>query len=209
MASPTYEVLKVVAVEGYQPDWNAAGGIASILSTVPGFIAAWQGLDVQDAKHLWLVIAWETIEHHRAFMADKEKSPMMLQGLFQVATAVVFMNHVTFSRDLAPVLDAPLTEFAIWTLKEGADRAGFLEDLAALHEQLKREIPDTEMIDGGWGAAVEDERKFFVGLGWHSLERCTAAVAAAPNFIAQVRTAEEKHGEHAVNLVKLLKYPGA
>lgn len=118
--------------------------------------------------------AWETIEHHKAFMADKEQSPKMLQGLFQVAKEMVFMTHVTFSGDLIPVLDAPVTEFAVWTLKEGADRAAFQKDLAALHEQLKREIPSEEMIDGGWGPSVEDEKKFIFGLGWHSLEVRTA-----------------------------------
>ena len=100
-------------------------------------------------------------------MADPAHAPRMMQGLASVARGVALMAHVPLSR-AAPALDAPLTELAVWTLRAGADRAQFQDELERLHGLLRREVP--EMVDGGWGAAVEDERVFVVVLGWESVE---------------------------------------
>lgn len=113
--------------------------------------------------------AWETIEHHNTLKADKEGYPAIRASFLKVAKEVVFTNHVQFSGDFTKALGAPVTELAIWTLKEGTDRTEFQAGLKALLEVIDSAVPP-EVHVAGLGAVVEDERKFIAGLGWPSVE---------------------------------------
>ncbi|GJE88293.1 hypothetical protein PsYK624_043760 [Phanerochaete sordida] len=208
MGNPTFEILKVVATEAYHADWKLVGDVAGKLSKAPGFLGAWQGLDVEDSTYLWLIVAWESVEHHRALIDDKEQYPILLASLHTVAKEIVFMHHAIFSGDFTKALGAPATEFAIWTLKEGVDRAEFQAGLAELTQLIERDAAG-EVFEGGWGAILEDERKFIVGLGWHSMERFKAAIAAAPEVRAKVGALRQLAADVDLKLASLSKYPGA
>lgn len=201
------EIRKLVAVESRQPNANAAGGIASDLASVPGFVArvvytfisamyvlipdaptepgrvstfktprmsGSSSVSIRPWPHtpslMLFCAAWEPTEPRDASGGNEAKSALTLQQISRVATDVVCTTYVSFSGDIFPVLNAPFTEFAAWTLREDADRAKFQEDLPALHEQLKREISSEDIIDGGWGASMEDQNQFIGGVGWYDLE---------------------------------------
>lgn len=127
------------------------------------------------------VQAWETIEHHQAVIADKQQYPVVMAALGKACKEMVFLYHAKFSGDLYKTLNAPLTKFAIWTVKESADRARFHEALS----QLVAKTPSNEsegISAGGLGEVIEDQRKFFASLGWQSMDvslHCVVAVLAA------------------------------
>ena len=97
----------------------------------------------------------------------------MIEVFQKLAKEVVFMHHVKFSSDLTEALAWPTTEIVLCTLKESADRAEFQETLQKLLAQLEKDVPSSELAMGGWGPVIEDERKFMVSHGWHSLEVST------------------------------------
>ncbi|GJE88292.1 hypothetical protein PsYK624_043750 [Phanerochaete sordida] len=211
MSGPTYEIVKVVASDAYLADASVINEVAALLSKTPGFLGAWQGLDIHEPTHLWLIVAWETIEHHRTLMADKEKYPPLRAALQKAAKEMLAMEHVRFSGDFARALAAPVTELAVWTRKADADKAAFDAALGALVALLEGAAAktDTDVCIAGAGAVVEDERKFVVGLGWPSLERFKAAVAAPPAEVVAKLGAVKQLGDVELKLVSLTKYPGA
>lgn len=79
------------------------------------------------------------------------------------------MYHAKFSGDLYKTLDAGVTGFAIWTLEESADRAQFHETLAKVVAQSSTSESDGVFV-GGFAEVIEDQRKFFVAIGWENME---------------------------------------
>lgn len=78
--------------------------------------------------------------------------------------------HAHFNVDPFVSINAPVTEFALWTLKENADAAVFEQKVDTL---VKLAISWGEAAGshgGGWGKVVENERQYFVTLGWDNLE---------------------------------------
>lgn len=78
-------------------------------------------------------------------------------------------HHVQFPADIEKALDAPITELATFTLKDGvtADEYMPLNDriIAKLYEELPGEI-----FPGSAAPTVENGEKYQVCLGWQSLE---------------------------------------
>lgn len=114
---------------------------------------------------------WETLQHHQALIDDKEAYAKLGAAIQKAAADKQYLYHVNYSAEIYTALDAPVTEFAIWTINQGTPREQFK---ACLGEIIARADADPTLKDevfrGSWGAIVEDERKFMVTLGWHSLE---------------------------------------
>lgn len=84
--------------------------------------------------------------------------------------SMVYLDHVTFTAEPDIALSAPITEFAIWTLKETTDTEHFQNILAKLVALIASLPPSSGVYKGGWGTVVENQRQFMVLLGWESLE---------------------------------------
>ena len=116
---------------------------------------------------------WESIEYHHAFINDKERYSALRESLDKGVEKFDFLYHVTLApNDPYPALEAPLTELAIWKLREGIDRTKFTDIFTPLMAKGIEKLP---IQTGGWGASVEDDRQFTVILGWDSLEVCELA----------------------------------
>lgn len=113
---------------------------------------------------------WESLKHHQDLINDKEVYPVLGEHLFKGAAGIDYMIHATFSpNEPYDALSAPVTEIAIWTLKENADKQAFTETLEKL---ISLANSNPVVTSGGWGPTAEDENKFVVLLGWPSLEVC-------------------------------------
>lgn len=82
----------------------------------------------------------------------------------------MYLNHVTFSASPFDALNAPVTEYAIWKLKDTTDALHFRARLNALIVLILSFPKSAGVFPGGWGVFHEDERQFMVLLGWESLE---------------------------------------
>jgi len=95
-------------------------------------------------------------------------------------------------------LDAPLTEFVLWDLKEGAEPPVVRALLTRLMAVVDA-IPRAEgMHRAGWGSVVGDDRKYFVVIGWDSMEAFQTAVANSPAG----RAVLDQLAEHTVRQIR-------
>ena len=79
------------------------------------------------------------------------------------------MKFLRFTHPVDAALNAPITELAVWILKDTADRDKFEEIGDELLQKLKIHVPD-EVSFGGRGDVEGNLRQFLVILGWQSLE---------------------------------------
>lgn len=93
----------------------------------------------------------------------------MAKSIGQIAAKFEFVQH-TFLSTSTPedALNAPITEFVFWDLKEDTDKEEFKGLLSELIDKILAN--DAVKNRGGWGSVVEDDRRFAVVLGWNSKE---------------------------------------
>lgn len=123
---------------------------------------------------------WESRKLHQDLIDDKElyakASASMTQGI--ASTSPFYQVHFNLN-DPYNALNAPVTELALWTLKDGTDKTEFantLNDLFTHANSLDG------VYDGGWGEVDEDARKFAVLLGRNSAE-----VSSIDHYFATVQ----------------------
>lgn len=112
---------------------------------------------------------WETVGHHKALVDNKELYPLMGKSIGESAAKIEFVQHTHLSTPTPEdALKAPITEFVIFSLKEGTD----VEEFKGVLSKFVAPILATDAVKnrGGWGPIVEDERKFAIVLGWNSKE---------------------------------------
>ena len=112
---------------------------------------------------------WETVEHHRALMADKVVYPAIGEKMGKASGGVAWMYHVQFDAEVEKALNAPVTELGLWDLKESTDRTQFSESGKTVVPRIYEKL-SSEVFEGGWGHVVESDRKFMICLGWYSVE---------------------------------------
>ncbi|EKM51902.1 uncharacterized protein PHACADRAFT_187291 [Phanerochaete carnosa HHB-10118-sp] len=169
MPLPVAEIAKIVASDAYRADYTVINEVFEILTETPGFVGIWHGLTVQEPQYLYVVILWETVEHHRALMEDQVVYPAFNEKMRKVSNGRVWKYHVHFNNDTDKALSAPVTEFALTTAEDSTEVAGHLETADISFPLLYKTLPD-EIFESGWGPTVESDRKFMICLGWHSLE---------------------------------------
>lgn len=108
---------------------------------------------------------------HQTLKENKDLSPEVLKSFNEGAAKLDFVYHSILSTETPQTaFEAPLTEIAFWTLKEGADKKEFD---AILSELIDRALASKWVHGrGGFGTTLEDERKIAVTFGWNSMEVC-------------------------------------
>lgn len=113
------------------------------------------------------VTAWNGTEDEHNPILDAV--PDLVSDTPQTAE-LVYKFHVHLTCEPFTALDAPLTEFVVWDLKEGAEPAtvtALLTKLMAVVNAIPRE---EGMHKAGWGSVIGDERKYVIMIGWDSME---------------------------------------
>ncbi|PSR87080.1 hypothetical protein PHLCEN_2v5250 [Hermanssonia centrifuga] len=133
-----------------------------------------------------MLIVWETLRHHHDLMSQPDYA--QLQAKFGTsASSMEYLHHVQFNAEPYTALNAPLTEFGLWTLHEDTNKEAFqkkLERLSALVDGLPAE---SGVYRGGWGVVAEDERQFRMITGWENMEIFDRVVAANHDGMALVQ----------------------
>lgn len=94
----------------------------------------------------------------------------MLKALTAIGGETKYLRDVQFKEDVSSALDAPVTEFATITLKEGANAAIVEDKLAKLITVAKGWGRARGNYGGSWGPVVDEDGKYFFTLGWESFE---------------------------------------
>ena len=116
-------------------------------------------------------IAWDTLKHHTDFIANTEKYVPVKDGLTSVMDELTYFFHVNFSTDPTKALTAPLTEVAIWTLKDGASDDKLVSLIATLIGAMHGIPVEAGGVGGAtWGPVVENDKQFAVLYGWKDLK---------------------------------------
>ena len=114
--------------------------------------------------------AWETIEHHHALRNDEKRYSQLKKETQNVMKEASWLYHANFPVDLTHCLNAPVTEIAVWTLKETADSAKFYRGLQQVMEQGFKDLAPDDYFKGACAPAVESDRIYMVVHGWFTVE---------------------------------------
>jgi len=204
MTVPVVEVATFVASEAYKKDPSVILPALKLLQSTAGCIGIWHGLQIQDSSSLYLIVLWETLDHHLVYMNDKEEYPKLGAAIQPAIERLIGLYHVRFPEDIQPALNAPTTEIVQWTIPESTDLSAFHDKVKTLIDTVYADLP-SEVFRGGLGKIVEDQRKLSVILGWHSLERFNTSVSGNEKCVGIV-TELKKLGELDLKHANLQKY---
>lgn len=159
---------------------RAAGAYLPEPSAVPSsaqYLRVCSGQEVQEPNYSYFVRAWDATEDEHNPLLDEEDAA----GPSTPASCLVkWSHHVHLTCEPYTALDAPLTEFVYWNLKEGADPATVRELLTRLMAVVNAIPREEGMHKAGWGSVVGDDTKYFVVIGWDNMEAFVTAVANSP-----------------------------
>ncbi|KAI8939799.1 hypothetical protein NX059_003538 [Plenodomus lindquistii] len=169
---------------------TARDNTLNTIAKQPGVQALYWGTQVEHPDILQVVVEWDHVDSHKAFMASPEYQPF-LDTLEKYILAGTVSTIKMFHADLAPSRSStdpftmPVTECLSAYLPADYDSATYVKQFNAF-EDATHTIPDFQAkgILGGWsqepakheglGEGVEG-KLFAVFLGWPDLE-------AHPNF---------------------------
>ncbi|KAH9480649.1 hypothetical protein JR316_0007249 [Psilocybe cubensis] len=193
---PVVEIVKVSASEAYKAD-------PSILNPVAKFLS-YSGLAEEDGVTLYLLVVWETLEHHRAL--QRRPGYPQIVGLGPAIDGELQMHHVEFNKDISSALNAPVTEIVRLALKPGVQTA----TKERLYELLK---DGGEKIDAKnthvpaiWGQSTEDTQVFWFLCGWDSVKVHTDIIHGDLANFAPFIGGINEIGDTTVLHAKLLKH---
>ncbi|KAF9498957.1 hypothetical protein BDN71DRAFT_1587005 [Pleurotus eryngii] len=136
---PIIEVLTVNVSDGFVKDPKVVYQLVNILKNVPGYITTYYGFQHEDKTKGYVLNVWETVGHHAALMQEPSYPEVVTAFSLMPAAPMpenTVMDHVAFAPYPVTALDAPITEMAVVTLKEGQDAKLLKEELANLAKAL-------------------------------------------------------------------------
>jgi len=193
---PVVEIATFTASPALLANHDLAKGALDITAKSEGFTAAYSGLQVEDQKTAYLVIAWESLEAHKKAQASANYAEV--QALLRPALASpLVMHHVDFTiGDYAIAFGAPVTHMIHSKLPPNAD----LEALTARNRTFGLTLakaPGIRMPPCA-GPTMEDPTVYWTAVGWESMEAYQALAAADEykDISAQIKAslAEWSHG---------------
>ncbi|KAF8841429.1 hypothetical protein BDN67DRAFT_1010631 [Paxillus ammoniavirescens] len=166
---PVAEIIRFTPKESYLASAHGAlRDFFKILASTNGFISAYHGLQIEETesgKGGFIVILWETLEHHQALQKDADKYSE-LRTAIDGAADNRSMLHVFPKTDPSSGFTADALEIAIITLKAGHTKADIDEPMDVLSAQKTPGIVGSPT----WGQVHEEKEKVGLFVGWSSKE---------------------------------------
>ncbi|KAI0648295.1 hypothetical protein C8Q79DRAFT_905382 [Trametes meyenii] len=177
MSLPTIEVVYKPATEAFRAapqDASLVKGTFDILSAQKGQspLPKYFGLQHEDKATAYLAIAWDTFEDHERLMNDKEEYPRLgaTTEVYFVPGAKGTMFHVRSTSEPWKALEAPVTELAVFTLKDGHSKSELEQTVDAISKRLDVLGEPAGETLASWGPTVEKDDVFALFVGWQSVE---------------------------------------
>ncbi|KAF9013223.1 hypothetical protein BDQ17DRAFT_1343013 [Cyathus striatus] len=161
-----------------------------------GFHGLYTGTQVEDEKTGYLVVIWETYEHHK-IVTEQADYPQLIETLKACFSGSIDVQHVEFNADISAVFEAPVTEFAAATLKPGETK----EDAILPVQKLTAALDNTEgtVKPAVWGASRERADTLIFCVGWPSKQVHLDSVKGSktlPPIIGDLRAVVELSPVH-------------
>ncbi|KAG5652877.1 hypothetical protein H0H81_003240 [Sphagnurus paluster] len=118
----------------------------------------------EDGRTGYLIIIWESYEHHMKLKKDPAY-PEMIKSLGLAVSGPIDVQHVDF--DATKALDAPATEISVITLKADTSLEDFHAKSTAVREHLNNE-PSCHAMVGG--ESRENKGTYFSLTGWDNIQ---------------------------------------
>ena len=116
-----------------------------------------------------IALAWEKYEHHKALIDNPVEYPIIMAKLKPaIGRGKFLMSHVQFNDDATAALTAPVTEIVGITLKDGHAKQELDDVLCTLKTMAALETGSFPRAV--WGPTIEDASKFWLIIGWQSVE---------------------------------------
>jgi len=162
---PIIEIAEFAASEALLADPNIITPALDFLIKVDGCLGIYHGIAEEDKKTIFLIIVWETFEHHKALLDDPE-----FPGIIGLGPSIfpdeIKVTHVKFIQDPFPALSAPTTEIVYTTLKEGKTQEDLYEVLTVLASKLDVDAPYPPIA---WGESLQEPgKRCGIVLGWNN-----------------------------------------
>ncbi|GLB38386.1 hypothetical protein LshimejAT787_0502510 [Lyophyllum shimeji] len=201
---PSVEIVRFPGSEAFLTDPLVLEDALEILKKADGVIdSPYYGLQTEDGSTGYLIVKWETYEHHMR-LTQQPHYQNLISALERARSGPLDLQHVdNFDKDVAPSLEAPATEFALITPKDGASLEAFQETLENLGENLLKEKTCHHVAAG---ESREKEGTWVMVIGWDSVQAHVTAVAQGvfPELIKNLKNMATIEIKHA-NLVKYTK----
>jgi len=208
MTLPSVEIIFLDSSKQYQDDpGKSLNDLVEYLKTVKGPTSIRHAPLIEDSTKAYVFAEWDTYEDHKVIMDsptyDVDVIAKVLPALSSTSPPSLKLVHVQFDKDISKILQAPVTEVFVATLKpESKDKK---EDVKGYFAHLAVAL-DGIAISAAWGQAREDEDFFVAIIGWKSVEAHTEArklfTEETRNAIASIR----ELATAAVNHSKLVQY---
>jgi len=174
MSLPVVQIVFFDCTQTYRDDpVGVMSGLMEFLKNSAGQISTYHGPQVEDNTKAYLVILWQTYEHHKAIMESesyKDLLSTLVPALSAEARNRMKMIHINFQEDPSKSFEGPFTEFAVWTLNDLSKQ----EEMKRYNTYFTRFRPDG-LISTTWGHAMEDHSFYVLIAGWESVEAHHAA----------------------------------
>ncbi|KAF5382663.1 hypothetical protein D9615_002902 [Tricholomella constricta] len=196
---PTVAVIRFPGSDAFVADPLVLKDALNILVKADGVISTYYGIQTEDGRSGYLVVIWETYEHHMNFK-QHVSYPGLLTAVSLARSGPLDIQHVDFDRDAVLSFDVPATELVFMTPKAGVSLDDFHDKLATLREHL---IKDTTCHAIAVGASRENKGTWLMVLGWDSVQAHVDAVSEGifPELVKNLFAVADIDLKHT-NLVK-------
>ncbi|KAL0567106.1 hypothetical protein V5O48_009532 [Marasmius crinis-equi] len=143
------------------------------LAGVKGLLSAHSGIQIEDPEYVHWVLHWETLDAHQKFAVSSEYREYQ-QNAGEMSSERILVE-VTPEHDIPTVFGAPVSEFAIATLKSPSLREKWNK---CLEVTLGGMEATKGAIAGVRGIAAGNPDQYVFVIGWESIEDHQAALAA-------------------------------
>jgi len=193
--SSVTELCAFAASDAYLSDPSLPHAAFDLIANVDGHISSYQGIQIEDKTTGYMVLAWETLEHHKKLMKH-ESYQTLLKATAQLYTGDFQMEHVPFNKPIIEAMAAPVTEIISFTLKPGKLK----DDLMPLLDKLFKVVDTLKGIHppAVFGSSIEKEDRVVGLLGWDSVEAHKEAIKDEElrKVVSEVVDIAELRGRH-------------
>ncbi|KAL4250696.1 hypothetical protein ABKN59_005459 [Abortiporus biennis] len=158
------EIVYLTVTDVYHADPNISQPALSVITTIPGMVTGYSGLDIAD-KYTWILFQeWESFEHHQAFMDDKPTYSQLLNAMGKFTNGYKIL-HVNFNMDPNPALLSTFTQMLVLKLEDVAKKQLIVDEIVAL---LTGSESSNSIHSWAFGDVNETGDETLILVGWET-----------------------------------------
>ncbi|KAF9565755.1 hypothetical protein CPC08DRAFT_704456 [Agrocybe pediades] len=147
---PVTELVRWYATDAFLSDLPSTfGPMVKYVSSAEGCLRIYTGVEVEDNTSFWMVVVWQSHEHHQAMMNRPDYPDMVARLKPFFRDGQLKMDHVEFNGDSDNAFGSPITLLSFMQVRTGRTV-----------EELERRLQATCSRGSStrWGQTHEDAR---------------------------------------------------